>query len=128
MLVARGNAAHIGLNPYLEEMRGGVGRVVELAVLHAAARAHALHVARRNAFDVAHAVFVRQVARHHVADDFHVAVAVRAKAHARRNAVFVDDAQIAPAHVRRVVVAGKRKAVERLEPAVVGVAALGRFA
>ena len=80
-------------------------RMVELAVLDAAARAHALHVAGRDAFDIAHAVLVRQVARQHIADDFHVLVAMRAKAGFGRDAVFVDDAQIAPAHVGRVVVA-----------------------
>ena len=65
-----------------------------------------------------------QVAAQHIADDFHVTMAVRAKARARRNAVFVDDAQIAPAHELGVVVVGERKAVKRLEPAVIGVASV----
>jgi len=64
----------------------------------------------------------------HVADDLHVAVAVRAKTGAGRNAVFVDDAQVAPGHVRRVVVPGKGKAVKGLEPAVIGIAAVLGFA
>ena len=102
--------------------------VVELAVLHATASAHTLHIARGNAFDIAHAVFVRQVASQDVADDFHVAMAMRAEAGARGNAVFIDHAQIAPAHVLRVVVARKRKTVKRLEPAMVGIAAVGGFA
>jgi hypothetical protein len=53
---------------------------------------------------------------------------MRAKASAGRNAVFVDDAQIAPPHVGRVDIVGKRKAVKRLEPAMVGMAAFGGFA
>ena len=81
--------------------------VVELAVLDATTGAHALHIAGGNAFDIADAVLVRQIARHHIADDFHVLVAVGAKAGFGRDAVFVDHAQIAPTHVRGVVVAGK---------------------
>ena len=73
--------------------------VIELAVLHASARAHALHIARWYALDVAHAVFVRQFARHDIADDLHVFVAVCAKACTGRNAVFIDDAQVAKTHV-----------------------------
>ena len=107
LLVLRGNAGHVGLNPYLQQMRGLALGVVEFAVLHTAARAHALHIARRNALDVAHAVLVRQLATEYVADDFHVLVAVRAKTLARRNAVFIDDAQVAKAHVRRVKITGE---------------------
>ena len=87
-------------------------RRVELAVQHAAARAHALHVARRDDRAVAHAVLVRQLPVEHVGNDLHVAVAVRAEAHARLHAVLVDHAQRAEAHVRRIVVVGKRKAVD----------------
>jgi hypothetical protein len=63
-----------------------------------------------------------------VRDDLHVAVPVRAEAGARGNAVFVDDAQVAHAHVRRVVVIGEGKAVVALEPAVVGIAPVGGLA
>jgi hypothetical protein len=85
--------------------------VVELAVQHAGAGAHALHVAgadhaggrRRRRLAVAHRVLVRQRAFEHVADDLHVAVAMRAEAGAGGDAVFVDDTQVAHAHVRRVV-------------------------
>jgi hypothetical protein len=128
LLVAGLDAGHVRLDPDLQEVRGLVLGVVELAVLHAAARAHALHVAGRNALDVAQRVLVRQFAGQHVADDLHVAVAVRAEAGAGGDAVFVDHAQVAEAHVLRVVVAGEGKAVERLEPAVVGIAAVLGFA
>jgi hypothetical protein len=105
-------------------------KCVELAVAHARSRAHALHVAgqyhagvcaRRGA--VAHAVLVRERTVEHVADDLHVAVAVRSEAGAGGDAVLVDDTQVAHAHVRGVVVVGEREAVEALEPTVVGEAA-----
>jgi hypothetical protein len=51
-------------------------------------------------------------------------VTVLTEALARRHAVFVDHAEVAPAHVRRVVVAGERERVVTLEPAVVRVAAV----
>ena len=102
--------------------------VVELAVLHASARAHALHIAWRYAFHVAHVVFVCQIARQHIADDFHVAVAVGAKTRAWRDAVLVDHPQVAPAHERRVVIARKGKTVKGFEPAMVGVAPVTGFA
>ena len=47
-------------------------------------------------------------------------MAMRAKTPTRRNAVFVDDAQVAKARVRRDVVASKSKRMKRLEPAVIG--------
>jgi hypothetical protein len=122
LLVAGRDAGDVGLDPDLQEVRHLLGRVVELAVLHAGAGAHALHVAGRDALDVAHAVLVREVALQHVADDFHVAVAVRAEAGAGRDAVLVDDAQVAPTHVLGVVVVGEREAVVRVQPAVVGMA------
>ncbi|MEY3409792.1 MAG: hypothetical protein RIS02_1519, partial [Pseudomonadota bacterium] len=111
----------IGLNPNLEEVRVLSFGMIELAVHHTLASAHSLNIPGWNAFDVAHAVFVRQVARQHIADDFHVFVAMSAKAGAGGNAVFVDDAQIAPAHEFRVVITSKRKAVKGLEPTMVGI-------
>jgi hypothetical protein len=69
--------------------------VVELAVAHAGAGAHALHLAGQDGRAIAHAVLVRQRAVEHVADDLHVAVAMGAEAGARGDAVFVDDPQVA---------------------------------
>jgi hypothetical protein len=87
LLVAGLDAAVPRQDPDLQEMRGLVGRVVELAVQHAGAGAHALHVAgaddtRHGAavLAVAHAVAVRQRAVEHVGHDLHVAVAVGAEA------------------------------------------------
>jgi len=96
--------------------------VVELGVAHTRTSTHALHIPGGNAFDIAHVVFVGQIARQHVADDLHVLVAVGAKTGARGNPVFIDHPQIAPAHELRVVVARKRKTVKRLQPTVVGIA------
>jgi hypothetical protein len=64
----------------------------------------------------------------HVADDLHVAVPVRAEPRARLHAILVDHAQRAEAHVPRVVVVGEGEAVERAQPAVIGVAALASAA
>jgi hypothetical protein len=80
LLVAGRNADDVGLNPNLEKMRPTLHRMIELTVHHASACTHALHIAGGDAAGVAHAVFVRQCTRHHVADDLHIAVAVRAKA------------------------------------------------
>ena len=54
-----------------------------------------------------HLVSVLQRAAEHVGDDLHVAVAVGAETLAALHAVFVDHPQIAPAHVRGIVIAGK---------------------
>ena len=93
LLVLRGDARHVRLDPDLQEMGDPVLGVVELAVAHAAARAHALHVAgpdhaRRCVLGGtrAHAVLVRELAVEDVADDLHVAVAVRAEAAPRGDA------------------------------------------
>jgi Arc/MetJ family transcription regulator len=109
-------------------MRAGLACGVELAVHHDAPRAHALHIAGHDGGAVADVVAVRQRSFEHVAQDLHVSVAMVAEASARRDAIFVDDAQVAESHMRRVVVVGKRKTVPALQPAVVGKAAVGRLA
>jgi len=135
LLVTRRDALAVGQDPDLQEMRRAVGSVVELAVAHAGAGAHALHVAGADhaghcgtGFAVAHAVLVRQRAVEHIADDLHVAVAVCAEASAGGDAVFVDDTQITHAHVAGVVVVGEAEAMETLEPAVVGITTFGGLA
>ena len=67
---------------------------------------------------------VRQIARQHIADDFHVLVAMGAKTGTWGDAVFVDHPQIAPTHELRVLIARKRKTVEGLQPTVVGIASV----
>src|SRR5688572_21226978 len=124
LLVGGRDAGGAGLDPDLQEMRDAGPVLVEFAMAHAAAGAHALHVAGHDGGAVPHGVLVAERALEHVAEDLHVAVAVRAEARARPHAVFVDHAQRAVADVARIVVVGEREAVVGLEPAVPGVAAL----
>jgi hypothetical protein len=98
-LVFRRDPGHVGQDPELQEVRGLRMRAVEFAVQHAASRAHALHVARADRGTRAGGIAVRQLAFQHVADDLHVAVAVRAEARARHHAVLVDHPQRAELHV-----------------------------
>lgn len=65
-----------------------------------------------------------ELALGHAAEDLHVAVAARAEPSAGCHPGLVDDEQVAPASVRGVVVAGEREAVRRLQPAVIGTAAV----
>ncbi len=67
---------------------------------------------------------MRELAVQHVADDFHVAMAVRAEPLAGGDAVLVDDAQRTELDVLRIEVIRERERVIRLEPAVVGVTPL----
>src|SRR5262249_54639403 len=62
-------------------------------------------------------VGVRQRPVEDVGDDLHVAVRVRAEAAAGGDAVVVEDAQAAEAHVLGVVVVGERERVPAVEPA-----------
>jgi hypothetical protein len=61
-----------------------------------------------------------QFTTQHITDDLHVLVTVGAKTRARSYTVFVDDPQIAPTHVGRVVVTRERKTVVGLQPTMVG--------
>ena len=88
-------------------MRDLVGRVIELAMSHASACGHALHLAGRQCFDVTHVVLMSQLPLQDIADDFHVAVTVGSKAGTGLNAVFIDDAKRTETHVLRVVVVGE---------------------
>ena len=101
--------------------------MIEFAVSNTTAGAHALDIARRDGLDIAHAVLVGQLAGKHIGDNLHVAMGVLAEAGARLDVVFVDDAQIAPAHAGRIVVVGKGKRMFADQPAMVGVAAFGGF-
>ena len=122
LLVARVDAAHVRLDPDLQEVHGLALRPVELAVQHAAAGAHPLHVAGTDHRAGARRVLVRERALEHVADDLHVAVAVRREAGAGHDAVLVDDPQRPELDVLGVEVVGERERVVRAEPAVVGIA------
>ena len=103
-------------------MRGACFAVIEFGMLHARARTHALHVAGHDVGTGAHGILVAQCAIKHVADDFHVAVAMFAEATTCRHAILVDHAQRSPMHVLVIVVTGEGKAVPGIQPAVVGMA------
>src|SRR5688572_27735297 len=124
LFVTRLDALHVRLNPDLQEVHQVRRRRIELAVTHAAAGAHALHVAGTDGRAVAYRVAMCELAGEHVADDLHVAVTVRAEALAGRDAILVDHAQRAELDVVRIEVVGERERVIRLEPAVIGIAAL----
>ncbi|KAG1256364.1 hypothetical protein G6F65_016343 [Rhizopus arrhizus] len=128
LFVLRGNAGHVGLDPDLQHVRFGVRQRVELGVHHTAASAHPLHVAGLDGRTAAHAVLVRNGAVQHIGDDLHVPMAVRAEAAAGSNAVVIDHAQCAEAHVSRGVVVGEGKGVKRIEPPMVGVTPFGSAA
>ena len=125
LLVAGARAALGRLDPDLQQVGRLVRRGIELAVQDALAGAHALHLAAPDDAAVAEAVLVLEGAVENVRDDLHVAVAVHAEAAARRDAILVDHAQHAPAHVVRILIFGEGEAVARLQPAVVGEAAFG---
>jgi hypothetical protein len=126
--VRGGETAFARENPDLEEMEEIGGRGVELAVGDAAAGAHELDLAGAEFAAVAHAVLVGDGTGDDAGEDFHVAVRVGGEAGAGGDAVFVDDAERAEAHVGGVVVVAEAEGMEGAEPAVVGVAAVGGFA
>ena len=64
-------------------------RGVELAVDDPVARRHCLNHVRPQHVLFAHAVAVRQAALHDIGEDLHIAMTVRSKAFARRDAVLV---------------------------------------
>ena len=124
LVVTRGDAAPVRLDPDLQEMRWRILEMIELGVHDTRACAHALHVTRANHRAVAQTVLVSQRTIEHVADDLHVTMAMRAEPGAGHDSVLVDDAQRAEAHMRRIPILGKRKTVPGIEPAMLRMAAL----
>ncbi|MNE18243.1 hypothetical protein D3C80_1112650 [compost metagenome] len=125
LLVARGDALAVRYDPDLQEVHRLLAGGVVLAVAHAGAGAHHLHVAGADHRAGAHRVLVLQRAFEHVGEDLHVAVAMGVEAAALAHVVLVDHQQVGEADVLRVVVAAEGKAVLRVQPAEVGDAALG---
>ena len=95
-------------------------RGVELAVRHAGARAHALHVAGTDDRPGAHAVPVLEGALEHIGDDLHVAVRVRSEAAAGPDPILVDHAELAKPHPAWIVVVGEGERVAAVEPVELG--------
>src|SRR5215813_2362539 len=91
---------------------------------NARTRAHHLHVTGLGAALVAERVLVGDRTLADIGDDLHVRVRMRGEAGVRRDLVVVPDAQAPMADVVRVIVAGKREVMLRLQPAMVGAAEL----
>ena len=108
-------------------MREAVFRLIEFAMRDTGTRAHALYIPGSNRGTIAHAVLVRERAFEHVADDFHITMAVRTEAHASGHAVFVDHAQRSETHMRRIVIVGEGKTVKTFQPAMIGVTTIVGF-
>jgi len=96
-------------------------------MLHARTGAHALHIACANNRTIAHAVAVFEFAIEHISEDFHVAMRMHAKTHARRDAIFIDHPQHAVMHMGWIVIIGKRETMPGLQPAMIGMTALTGF-
>src|SRR5574340_1021338 len=95
-------------------------RRVELTMLNACPRTHALHAARADDRSGTHAVPVRERPFQHITDDFHVAVAVCAETAAGLDGIIVDDAQGTKLDMFGIIVIRERKAVPGIQPAVIG--------
>jgi hypothetical protein len=59
---------------------------------------------------------MRQGSFQHVGDDFHVAMRVSRKTRAGSHSIFIDDSEIAVAHVFRVIIIAEREGVTAVEP------------
>src|SRR5262249_43193645 len=89
---------------------------------------HSLDFTRMEDFAVPHAVLMFKGPFENVGDDLHVPMAVHSETLAGLDAVFVDHPQRAEMVMLRVMVIGKRKRVVRIEPAMIEMAPIGRFA
>src|SRR5215472_16446146 len=128
LVVDRLVALLVGEHPDLVEVHGFLLGSVELAMRHAGARAHVLHVAWTNDRAVTHAVFVSEGTLENISDDFHILVRMSWEAATARDAVVVHHAQGAELHVFQVKIVGEGKGEAGVEPAVVGMAAVVAFA
>ena len=116
-----------GLYPYLQEMNLLVGRIVEFTMHDTRSRTHALHITIPQDGPVTHVVFVRELALEDIGNDFHVPVAMGAKAFAGLNPVFVNDQQGAETGVKGIVVMPERECVMGMEPSEIGKTAVFTF-
>ncbi len=107
LLVARFDIALGRLDPYLQKVYGLARAWIEFAMPHAGTGAHSLHIAGFDGRSVAHRILVRQFTVQHIADDFHVAMTVRAEARSGLHAVLVDHPQGTEFHVFWIEVIGK---------------------
>ena len=90
-----------------------------------AAGAHGLQLARADLPFATGRVSMRQGARVHPGENFHVVVRMHTEALTTAEAVLIDDAQRAKAHVARVMVVVETKAVLGVQPGILKSAAFG---
>ena len=102
-----------------------LGGRIGLGVEDTASRRHVLKLAGLDLAAVAHGIFVTQGALLDEGEDLHRFVGVHSESAAGSNHVVVDHAEGAVAHVFRIVVVREGEGVPRVEPAVVGVSAVG---
>src|SRR5258706_3013351 len=125
--VARRYALAVWLNPDLQQMHGFILRRIEFAVLDSGAGGHVLHIPGTDHAAVAHRILVLQRAAEDVGDDFHVAMRMLSKTHARHYQVVIDDAQAAEARPLRIVIVREAESVITVKPPVFGVAPFVSF-
>jgi|SRR6185369_3826481 len=105
-------------------MHGFIRRRVLFTVPDSGACRHPLHITGTNYRTIPHAVFVFEFAFENIGDDFHVSMAMLAKAPACSNEVFVNNTQTPKAQVAWIVVLIERESVIGVQPAMVEVTAL----
>ena len=115
-------------HPDLQEAHRLLVRAVELAMPHAGAGRHRLHVAAPDDAFAAGGVAMRQGALHDIGVDLHVAVTVGRESAAGGHRIVVDHPQAAEAHMRRVVVMREGEGMAAVEPIQGLAAALFRWA
>jgi hypothetical protein len=128
LLITRFSAADVRYDPDLQEVHRPGRRMIVFTVGHATAGAHQLHVAGADHRTGAQGVLVFQGTFEHIGENLHVPVRVLAEAFTGCHAVIVDHQQVGKTLLPRVAVVGKGKGMERLQPTVIGRAAIRGFA
>jgi len=110
----------VRLNPDLKEVNLLLFVPVVFAVADASSSAGKLNVTTLQDLEVAHGIFVLQLAGDNVGEDLHFTVSVCAKAFAWVNPILIDDTERSERLEFRVPVVRERESVESLQPSVVG--------
>ncbi len=113
----------VGKNPYLEEFHITIFILVVFTVCDPWAGAHHLDVTIPDHRNIAHAVFVFQVALQRDRDDFHIIMGMCAKAFGRSYLIVVEDAENAEMHAFGIVVVGKTEGMATVKPPMIGITA-----
>ena len=95
-------------------------RGIVFAVLHPAAGAHDLNLARLELGVVTEAVAMLDGPFEDIREDLHVTMPVRRETHRRVDEVLIDDPEGPETHVGGVMVIGETEAVPGHQPAMIG--------